>query len=248
MNNDDIGFKTDPWEENDQLLYPNKCRLFYPKNEDCWVSIEDKTGNLIFFVRADGILDLDKNKKYKGFTTSVEKMINENQTWLLCILNDSVLQDKFNLLAKSVAKDTLGLKGQNLILKAADIIDEWASFFKPSMSGLRDEEYIGIWGELYVLNHEILKCHEPKDAIDFWIGPTGPTANTAKQDFTLNNLAIELKTTRSGGSKDIKISSKHQLDKMTEHLYLVHLFINESTEITAYSLKELYESMIVFHF
>ena len=104
MNNDDIGFKTDPWENNDQLLYPNKCRLFYPKNENCWVSIEDKTENLLFFVRADGNLDLDKNKKYKGFATSVEKMVGGTQTWLLCTLNDPQLQDKFGYLAKDVAR------------------------------------------------------------------------------------------------------------------------------------------------
>ena len=54
----------------------------------------------------------------------------------------------------------------------------------------------------------MLALHPLTDAVNFWVGP-----NQKKQDFTMNNLAIETKTSLSGDGSLIRISSLDQLDK-----------------------------------
>ena len=75
------------------------------------------------------------------------------------------------------------------------------------------------------------------DSVRFWIGPEGK-----KQDFTLNNMALETKTTLSGDGDAIKISSLEQLTKITDYLYLIHIFLNLSDEETGNSLRKIYEN------
>ncbi len=243
MTSNDVGFTTNPWEE-ETLSYPSACRLFYPLNNKCYVSKGSSTGQLVFFVTTNGKFHIDLTKKYYGF--SLELIINDDSTThLLCTLNDIDLQDKFSVLAKSVAKDTCLLDGQLLFEKTVDIINSWSSFFKPERKGLSHEEYVGIWGELYFLNFELMpEISNPATAIDYWIGPLGKKENRAKQDFTFDDLAFEIKTSMSGSSKDIKISSKDQLDKITNELYLVNLYINQTESETALSLQELYDIII----
>ncbi len=235
--NVDVGFTSNPWKE-ETLSYPSACRLFYPLNDRCYVS-KDASGALIFFVTTNGKFRFELSKKYHGF--SLELIVNEdNKTHLVCKLSDVDLQDKFSILAKSVAKDTCELDGQVLLEKAIDVINSWSSFFKPDKKGLTKEEHIGIWGELYFLLFQLMPIlHDQEKAVEYWIGPTGKTENRAKQDFTLDHYAFELKTTLAGGSKDIKISSKDQLDKITPELYLVNLYANETNSDEGISLEEI---------
>jgi hypothetical protein len=73
----------------------------------------------------------------------------------------------------------------------------------------------------------------------FWVGPEGK-----KQDFTLNKLAIEVKTSFSSEARKITISSLEQLDVITEHLYILHIVANPSDTKSGYSLKDLYNSCL----
>ena len=75
------------------------------------------------------------------------------------------------------------------------------------------------------------------DALRSWIGQQGK-----KQDFTLNDLAIETKTTLSGDSNLIKISSYEQLQKVTKKLYLLRMQINKTEINEGFSLKSMYEN------
>ena len=236
--NNDLGFTSNPWNV-ETLSYPAANRLFYPLNDKCYVSKEPNTGRLVFFVTMDGIINIDLPKKYQGFSLKIQHN-EDNSTHLLCTLNDIESQDKFSILAKSVAKDTVGLEGHILLEKAISLINEISSFFKLDNKKLTYEEYIWLWGELYFLYFELMsELNSPKNAIDYWIGPTGKKHNTAKQDFTFDELAFELKTTMSGGSKDIRISSKDQLDKITNELYLVHIFVNQVDSNDGHSLQEI---------
>ena len=45
-------------------------------------------------------------------------------------------------------------------------------------------------------------------------------------------MALETKTTLSGDGDAIKISSLEQLTKITDYLYLIHIFLNLSDEET----------------
>ena len=236
--NKDIGFTENPWDV-ENLSYPDAVRLFYPLNNKCYVSKEPKTGQLVFFVASKGTITLELPKKHHGFSLKIVHN-DDNTSHLYCILNDIDSMDKFNILAKSVAKDTVSLEGHLLFEKSIKVINELSSFFKPDNKKLTYAEYIGLWGELYFLYFDLMsKLENPVNAIDYWIGPTGKTNNSAKQDFTFDEFAFEIKTTMSGESKDIKISSKDQLDKITNQLYLVHIFINYADNADGYSLQQI---------
>ena len=230
-----------PWDNSDDLHYPSLNKILYVSNGHCEVSKQGTMDDLIFFVTAEGVLKIDKSKKYKGFSTSMD--ISKTHTRLICKLNDRSLKEQFTTLAKAVAKGTVGIKGENLIHRTAEIIRQWSTFFEPSRVGLLPKEYIGIWGELYTLHHEILNIYEPEHAIDFWAGALSKVTDSGKKDFTLNNLELEVKTTMSGGSSDIHISSKDQLDKNTDNLYLLHLFVNETDGQNSHSLKDLHNAI-----
>ena len=45
----------------------------------------------------------------------------------------------------------------------------------------------------------------------------------------------------AGSDKDIRISSKDQLDKITERLYLIHLFVNQTDSHDGNSLQEIFD-------
>ena len=60
-----------------------------------------------------------------------------------------------------------------------------------------------------------------------------------KQDFTLNNIALEAKTTLSENNSRIKISSLEQLERITSELYLVHIFLNKTNDEQSWTLERL---------
>jgi hypothetical protein len=160
---------------------------------------------------------------------------------LVCTLtsNDIEIQSKFSIVTKDIAYKCSGLTGNLLFNKVIELIQSWANFLKPQRTGLTEAEYIGLWGELYALSELFLDQYTPPDSLRFWVGPEGK-----KQDFTLNKLAVEVKTSFSSEARRITISSLEQLDKITERLYILHIVANPSVSKDGYSLKNLYDSCL----
>ena len=227
-------FLDDPWMHMSEPNYPDGGSRLYKKSRDFWVSINNDE-ELIFFVRADGIFKIKKIPKLKNLKISLDHF--DNETRLVCALTDKTLRDKFSLIAKKVAFKNAEFEGQQLIHESLNEIQEWGNFLKPTRVGLTHEEYLGFWGELYVLTELLKPLVGFGDALRFWIGPQGK-----KQDFTLNDLAIETKTTLSGDSNLIKISSYEQLQKVTKKLYLLRMQINKTESAEGFSLKSMYEN------
>ncbi len=228
-------FLDDPWMHMSEPNYPDGGSRLYKKSRDFWVSINNDE-ELIFFVRADGIFKIKKIPKLKNLKISLDHF--DNETRLVCALTDKTLRDKFSLIAKKVAFKNAEFEGQQLIHESLNEIQEWGNFLKPTRVGLTHEEYLGFWGELYVLSELLSPILGFGEALRFWIGPQGK-----KQDFTLNDLAIETKTTLSGDSNLIKISSYEQLQKITKKLYLLRMQINKTESTDGFSLKSMYEKV-----
>lgn len=235
MSSYDDFFSDDPWRLIDKPCYPEGHRL-YLDDERLWVSM-DADGHILFFIHDDIATELNPPENLAGIKIDFVKYMNHTSR-LVCTLttNDPELKGKFILVTKDIAYKCSGLKGRPLFKKVLDLIDSWASFLKPQRSGLSGSEYIGLWGELYILAEFILKNYSPSDAMRFWVGPEGK-----KQDFTFNELAIEVKTTFSSNARTITISSLEQLEQITEKLYILHIVANPSDNHTGLSLEELYE-------
>ena len=228
-------FKDNPWDGISSGAYPSGQRL-YLMDERYWVS-RDFSNQLVFYIHDICRTVVPIDDTISSVKINVEQYHNHEQR-LVCrfseISGESV--EKYGLVIKYIAVETEKLSGVALFVKAQEILQDWADFLKDNRKVLSQSELIGFWGELYVISHYIMKDHDALDVIRYWVGPSG-----AKKDITLNSFAIEVKTTTSSAAKEIEISSLDQLDKTTEKLYLLHLFINCADAAHGLTLTGLYQ-------
>lgn len=227
-------FLDNPWETINQPCYPEGRRL-YLRDERFWVSM-DENRHLLFFVQDEGVESIKPLENLAGINVKIEHHPNGDQR-LVCRLTstDTELEEKFSTVAKDIAFHCSGYKGAQLFLKTQERIKSWANFLKPSRSGLSHSEFVGFFGELYILAHHISIALSPEESIRAWIGPEGK-----KQDFVLGEWALEVKTTISGDQQTIKMSSLDQLDRVTTKLYLVRVIAAPATSGDGLTLGDLY--------
>ena len=228
-------FMDNPWGLIEKPCYPEGRRL-YLHDERFWVSMDDGR-HLLFFVQDVGADAIKPLENLEGLDVKIERQANGEHR-LVCRLTSTEpeLEDKFSTVAKDIAFHCSGYKGAQLFLKVQERIKSWANFLKPSRSGLSFSEFIGLFGELYILAEHLKSTLGAKDSVRAWIGP-----EDKKQDFTLDNWAIEVKTTTSGDKQTIRISSLDQLDKITNNLYLLRVVITPATTDDGISLGDLYK-------
>lgn len=238
MNSVEKFFQDNPWGAIDQPCYPEGRRL-YLHDERFWVSM-DENHHLLFFVQDVGGESVKPLENLAGLNIAIEPQAN-GEFRLVCRLTatESELEDKFATVAKDIAFHCSGYKGAQLFLKTQERIKSWANFLKPSRSGLSHSEFVGFFGELYALAEHLTPVLTAKESVRAWIGPEGK-----KQDFTLNDWAIEVKTTVSGDQQTVRISSLDQLDRVTAKLYLLRVVAAPATSGDGLSLGELYDKCL----
>jgi len=231
-------FRNNPWELIGKPIYPNGRRL-YLNDERFWVSMDDSQ-QILFFIQDKGVDKIKPLENLAGLKVSIEKHENGDER-LVCRLTsqDPELVEKFATVAKDVAYYCSAYKGQQLFIKTQERIKSWANFLKPSRSGLTHSEFSGIFGELYVLAEHMMPILSALDAVRAWIGP-----DNKKQDFTLNQSSIEVKTTLSGDPQSLTISSLDQLDRISNKLFLMRIVAAPSGEGCGLSLAGLYKLCI----
>jgi hypothetical protein len=94
----------------------------------------------------------------------------------------------------------------------------WKRFFESKgEQGITREEYVGLWGELHVMNAMIGAGTLPSDVLRAWQVSVG-----APQDYSFGSCAIEVKTSVAAEMGLAHISNVMQLDDSAlSHLYLV---------------------------
>lgn len=238
MNEDQDFFKTDPWGLIDKPCYPEGRRL-YLSDDRFWVSMNDKN-QILFFVQEGGVRNIKALENIAGVEVKIIEFNNDTYR-LICTLTsyDFDIKEKFTFVAKDIANYCSEFNGPQLFIKVQERIKSWSNFLKPKKNGLSNSEFVGLWGELYVVSELLMKTHTPADVVRFWIGP-----EDKKQDITLDSISIEIKTSISGDARIIKISSIDQLQKVTDKLFLLHVIANPSSGDKGLSLKEMYDNCL----
>lgn len=85
-------------------------------------------------------------------------------------------------------------------------IRKWQRFLEELSEGLGLEAQRGLWGELHFLRRYLIATRGP-GAVAFWVGPAG-----RPQDFQMQAIAVEVKTTIANQPQSIRISNERQLD------------------------------------
>jgi len=235
MNNYSDFFNDDPWESIELDSYP-AGRQLYLNDDRYWVSM-DNEGRRMFFVHEPQKTNCAPLGQLNSLNISLDEQY-PSASRLCCTLvdNDLDIINKFTIVAKDIAFSCSQYTGTELMVKVQARLKSWANFLKPIRNGLSDSTFTGFWGELYVMSQYMMKNSIVNDAMRFWIGPEGK-----KQDFTLNNVAVEVKTTMSGEPRSIKISSIDQLERVTKKLYLFNLIISPATQGKGLSLKDMFD-------
>jgi hypothetical protein len=238
MSNYSSFFNDNPWQSLNSSCYPDGRRLYLNDNR-FWVSV-DNEGRIMFFVHEVGESNLKTLENLASISLQLDKNFID-ATRLCCTLvsSDDDLKQKFSIVAKDIAHSCSKFSGNELFSKVQLRIKSWANFLKPTRIGLTESEYIGFWGELYVVSQYLIKLHPPKEALTFWVGPKGK-----KQDITFNTSAIEVKTSMSGDARTLTISSIDQLEKVTSSLFILHLIGSPSSQDSGLSLTNLFETCI----
>lgn len=95
----------------------------------------------------------------------------------------------------------------------------WRKFFQRGpQAGLSREDYIGIYGELCLIETGLAAGLAPVPLVSGWQGPTG-----TNQDFLFGPTAVEIKTTTGNDLEKVRITNVRQLDPAgLQALFLVH--------------------------
>ena len=228
-------FLPNPWEYVVEPIYPNG-KYLYQDDRRFYVSMnDDKQFN--FFVELKGNHSLNDIPALKSIKIDIVHL--NNSTRLVCTLEENEILDKFTWVAMDLAIHCASFDDHLVLDECKEKLLEWSLFLRPDRRGLTRSEKIGFWGELYALTEFIIPKYKHEQAINFWIGPDGK-----KQDFAMNEIAIEVKTTESFESSQIKISSLDQLHQITPHLYLLHLLMNKSDNQDGFSIDEMYRAVL----
>ncbi|MFD9735656.1 PD-(D/E)XK motif protein [Umezawaea sp. NPDC059074] len=151
-------------------------------------------------------------------------------------LTDPSLREVFSPLVADVASVVGGASSASAAISAViKRFENWQALMRSiSREGLGLEARRGLFGELLVLEQDLLPALGPAVAVRSWTGPTG-----TNQDFQLPGGAIECKAATGRRVDSVKISSERQLDGTgTPTLVLVQAVLDERQSGSGASLRD----------
>ena len=203
-------------------LYPLGSR-FVESDERFWIARDDDNSAILFIRnestdRIEGIENI-----FSGLSLYQDTSFPGCR--VVCKLTDRALVEKFEYVCIDVVKGASNYEGAELYKYFVQQLKSWSYFLRPSREGLSEEEYLGFWGELSVIEEYYLPRYQPEEVARAWVGPQGAPQDIASLDFT-----VEVKSTYSKTPKTLKISSLEQLDSSASAQALVLRRIDKSTE------------------
>jgi hypothetical protein len=121
---------------------------------------------------------------------------------------DITYHDVFQVLGKDVLSHVATARSTAQSVEAfITRLYHWQAFFRlHANSGLSKAEQQGLFGELATLKYDLASRIGISRAVAAWSGPTG-----SNQDFELNGIAVETKTSSANSHPKVYISNSRQL-------------------------------------
>tara|TARA_Y100001958_G_C21245245_1_gene574805 strand:+ start:3101 stop:4066 length:966 start_codon:yes stop_codon:yes gene_type:complete len=167
---------------------------------------------------------LDNVPELKGIETSSN--IHEDRARLIVALKEKDDWEIFHHLCTNLIQSTNQVEDPK---KASTIVlnrlKRWHKFLQKEKSGiLREEQIKGLIGELIFLKNWVIPKYGVNESIKFWVGP-----EDMPQDFTVNNVAVEVKCQLGSTRPQVKISSQDQLHTQLHQLILYVVTLGKAT-------------------
>lgn len=141
----------------------------------------------------------------------------------LCLLYEPARMNYYSLCNDLIETICNCKTEKDAVVALSNRYRNWKRLFQGAAKKMSEEEYKGLFGELYFLLKKMIPTYEIDKAIRAWGGPK----KTAK-DFAIDESWYEIKTT-SSSSSEVMISSITQLDADNEG-YLVVVKIERMSD------------------
>ena len=164
--------------------------------------------SVAFLLTVDVNRDIDiKPKKYNNVSIHIEKLSSETKGIVVSLTNQRFL-DTFSKIAADVISCVQSLNKESEYTSIFCLrVNSWRNIFsRGAQQILTQEEQVGLFGELELLQAMINEGIPTSDIIDAWKG-----ADAEDKDFQFHNVGIEVKSSLKQ-DKLVKISNIRQLD------------------------------------
>ncbi|MFD1636235.1 PD-(D/E)XK motif protein [Evansella tamaricis] len=206
-----------PWAD---LNYLNKIRVKESiKYNVFW--IKDSLNKYGLLIQCDEDFILPKREfKLKGIEIKLDNTSTPNQ--LILLLKETYDWEIFLILCNDLI-NVMKHYDTDIIVKVMERLVRWQKLLqRTTLNILSKEEQMGLFSELKILQDYLFPRYGCSRSIKSWVGALGD-----KQDFLLDNLAMEVKSYRLTSGNAVWISSKEQLNSEKNPLYLFACAINE---------------------
>lgn len=206
-----------PWLELERL---NKIRVKETINYNVFW-IKDALNQYGLMIQCDKDFVQPKREiKLKGIEVKLDNTSIPNQ--LILLLKEAKDWELFLMLCSDLINTMKDFDG-DIISTLIKRLERWQKLLQRSaLRVMSIEEQMGLFGELIVLRDYLIPVYKYNRGINSWVGSFGD-----KQDFLLDNLAVEVKSFRLTSGNNVWISSKEQLNSEKTPLYLFTCAINE---------------------
>jgi hypothetical protein len=159
--------------------------------------------------------------KLNGIQVQLDQSSTPNK--LILLLKETKDWEIFLILCNDLIK-VMKEYDEEIIANVIKRLERWQRLLRKSnFKIMSKEEQMGLFSELKILRDYIIPAYGYSAGIHGWVGALGD-----KQDFLLENLAIEVKSFRVTSGNSVWISSKEQLNSEKNPLYLFASALNEA--------------------
>ena len=196
--------------------------------------ITDLQGNYGFCLKTKKLIEkLDASISLKGITV-VKRNSKSGFAELFLILSHKEDWQIFHTLCRDLISTVCKYKSDEQMINAVEVrLKKWQQLLKQSSNKeMPLELQMGLFSELVCLKNIIAPKVGIKQAVFSWVGP-----EKDKQDFLLNNSAVEVKSYRTSKGAVASISSLQQLYSEKKLLYLSTYGLTVSDQ--GFSIKDI---------
>ncbi|MDB9813350.1 PD-(D/E)XK motif protein [Gammaproteobacteria bacterium] len=196
-------------------------------------------GQFLLVAEFDSRVDVKALPLIKGI--KIELLDQINNCILILTLEDSGKIETFARFCDHLARATVGLQAESLVLKTISLIKDYSRIFSSAHDGMDTRIQTGMLGELYALHTHLIDHLGTSLSIRAWIGPDG-----SKVDFVADDFCLEVKAHRKGFTDTITISSIEQLDSPYRDKFFIYKIDLSPSEISnSISLNSLKSSIMI---
>lgn len=154
-------------------------------------------------------------------------------------LENPDLLEYFCTFCDDLVNSTLEITDDNIAYKSlCQRYLSWKKLFRPNQARLKENEVMGLIGELLYLRDRMFAKHGYETALDAWTGP-----EYTHKDFSLDEEWHEIKTI-SAGKGSVKIASLEQLDSEFIGTLGVYVLEKMSSSFNGLKLNDLVNTII----